>query len=67
MTITLLHQLTQEVITAIKEKQPKLAKEKIATATDYLQSLMDVTTNDAELIELSKYEALIHVLNNKLK
>ena len=67
MTITLLHQLTQEVITAIKEKQPKLAKEKIVTATDYLQSLMDVTTNDAELIELSKYEALIHVLNNKLK
>lgn len=67
MDLTLLHQLTQEIIDAIASKQPLAAQRKITSAHNFLKSMADSTSNDQDLIELSKYEALIKLLNNKLK
>ncbi len=67
LDLTLLHQLTQEIIDAIGSKQPVAAKKKIEIAKRFLNGLADTALTDSELIELSKYEALINLLNNKLK
>lgn len=67
MKISDLHQLTQEIIDAIATKQPLLAKNRIAKIQELIDSLIDSTTNNEELVELSKYQTLITVLNNKLK
>lgn len=67
LDLTLLHQLTQEIIDAIGTKQPLLAKKKIESVTELLNGLTDTTTNPDDLVALSKYEALITLLNNKLK
>ena len=67
MNLSIIHQLTQEIISAIGAKQPLLAQKKIDAATEYLNSLVDVTEDTDELVELSKYEALIKLLKTKLK
>ncbi|WCM42728.1 hypothetical protein MG290_03345 [Flavobacterium sp. CBA20B-1] len=67
MKISDLHQLTQEIIDAIATKQPLLAKNRISKIQELIDSLIDSTTNNEELVELSKYQTLITVLNNKLK
>ncbi|UUV20809.1 hypothetical protein [Paenimyroides aestuarii] len=67
MKLSDLHQLTQEIIDAIATKQPLLAKNRIAKIQELIDSLIDSTTNNEELVELSKYQTLITVLNNKLK
>jgi len=67
LDLTLLHQLTQEIIDAIATKQPAAAKKKIESARRFLEGLTDTASRDEDLIELSKYEALINLLNNKLK
>lgn len=67
MKLTILHQLTQEAIDAIANKQPLLAKKKIDSAQELINDLTDYTTVNEELIELSKYQTLITMLNNKLK
>lgn len=67
MDLSIIHQLTQEVINALNNKQPLVAQQKIDAATEYLNSLIDGTTEANELVELSKYEALIKLLKTKLK
>lgn len=67
MNLQTLHQQTQEVISAIANKQPMLAKEKLLIATDLLNKLKDHATINEQLIELTKYETLLTLLQNKLK
>lgn len=67
MNISDLHKLTQEIIDAIANKQPLLAKTNIAKTQELIDQLTDSTTNNEELVELSKYQTLITLLNNKLK
>lgn len=62
-----LHKLTQEIINAIANKQPLLAKTNIAKTQELINQLTDNTTDNEELVELSKYQTLITLLNNKLK
>ena len=62
-----LHKLTQEIINAIANKQPLLAKTNIAKTQELINQLTDSTTNNDELVELSKYQTLVTLLNNKLK
>lgn len=67
MNLQTLHQQTQEIISAIANKQPLRAKENLLKATYLLNKLIDHTTNNEHLIELSKYETLLTMLQNKLK
>ncbi len=67
MKISDLHQLTQSIIDAIANKQPLLAKTNIAKTQELIDQLTDRSTNNDELVELSKYQTLLTVLNNKLK
>ena len=67
MNISDLHKLTQEIIDAIANKQPLLAKTNIAKTQELIDQLTDSTTNNEELVELSKYQTLVTLLNNKLK
>ncbi len=67
MNIADLHKLTQEIINAIAYKQPLLAKTNIAKTQELIDQLTDSTTNNDELVELSKYQTLVTLLNNKLK
>lgn len=67
MNIAELHQLTQEIINAIANKQPLLAMTNIAKTQELIDQLTDNTTDYEELVELSKYQTLITLLNNKLK
>lgn len=67
MNLTVLHQLTQEIIDAIGNKQPMLAKKRIEEAKKILADLTDHCTVNDGLVELSKYETLIDMLQNKLK
>ena len=67
MNIADLHKLTQEIINAIANKQPLLAKTNIAKTQELIDKLTDSTTNNDELVELSKYQTLVTLLNNKLK
>ena len=67
MNIADLHKLTQEIINAIANKQPLLAKTNIAKTQELIDQLTDSTTNNDELVELSKYQTLVTLLNNKLK
>ncbi|MEG1265640.1 MAG: hypothetical protein RSE19_04125 [Myroides sp.] len=67
MNISDLHKLTQEIIDAIANKQPLLAKTNIAKTQELIDQLTDNTTDNEELVELSKYQTLITLLNNKLK
>lgn len=67
MNSTVLHQLTQEIIDAIGNKQPLLAKKRIDEAEQLLNQLVDFCNNNDELVELSKYQTLISLLQNKLK
>ena len=62
-----LHKLTQEIINAIANKQPLLAKTNIAKTQELIDQLTDSTTDNDELVELSKYQTLVTLLNNKLK
>jgi len=67
LNIADLHKLTQEIIDAIANKQPLLAKTNIAKTQELIDQLTDNTTDNEELVELSKYQTLITLLNNKLK
>ncbi|MEG0916262.1 MAG: hypothetical protein RSF68_04535 [Myroides sp.] len=67
MNISDLHKLTQEIIDAIANKQPLLAKTNIAKTQELIDQLTDSTTDNEELVELSKYQTLVTLLNNKLK
>ena len=67
MNISDLHKLTQEIITAIVNKKPLLAKTNIAKTQELIDQLTDRSTNNDELVELSKYQTLVTLLNNKLK
>lgn len=62
-----LHQLTQDIIDAIATKQPLLAKTRIAKTQELINLLTDSTADNEELVELSKYQTLVTLLNNKLK
>lgn len=67
MNISDLHKLTQEIIDAIANKQPLLAKTNIAKTQELIDQLTDSTTDNEELVELSKYQTVVTLLNNKLK
>jgi len=67
LNISVLHKLTQEIIDAIANKQPLLAKTNIAKTQELIDQLTDSTTDNEELVELSKYQTLLTLLNNKLK
>jgi len=67
LNISDLHKLTQEIIDAIANKQPLLAKTNIAKTQELIDQLTDSTTDNEELVELSKYQTLVTLLNNKLK
>lgn len=67
MNISDLHKLTQEIIDAIANKQPLLAKTNIAKTQELIDQLTDSTTDNGKLVELSKYQTLVTLLNNKLK
>jgi len=67
LDLAILHQLVQEAIDAVGTKQPAKAKKKIESASELLNQMMDKTLSDSMLVSLSKYEALLKVLHNKLK
>lgn len=67
MNLPQLHQLTQEIIDAIASQQNLVAKSNIDKAQELINLLTDNATTNENLVELSKYQTLITMLNNKLK
>lgn len=57
---------TQEIIDAIALKKHNLAEEKIIKLSEKINDLIDNTTNEDFLREISKYQILLEHLKNKL-
>ncbi|MBS7786916.1 hypothetical protein KIH23_06375 [Flavobacterium sp. CYK-55] len=60
------HQQVQEVIDLIGHKNNTLAQIKINNTRELLDALIDFTTDDADLIEISKYQILINQLEKSI-
>jgi hypothetical protein len=57
---------TQDVIDLIATKQYQQAIEKLADAGDLLDELIDHADDDADLVELSKYQVLLNQMQRKI-
>ena len=56
----------QEIIDDLASKKHDLAKEKITNLSDKIADLIDNTTNEDFLREISKYQVLLEHLKSKL-
>jgi hypothetical protein len=61
-----LHQQVQEVIDLIGRKNYTQAQIKINNTRELIDALLDFTTEDADLIEISKYQILINQLEKSI-
>jgi hypothetical protein len=61
------HQQVQEVIDLIGRKNYNQAQIKINNTRELMDALLDFTTEDADLIEISKYQILLKQLSEKIK
>lgn len=65
-TLANLHTAIQEVIDAIASKEFRTASLKLEKVNRAIETLLDTTSDDAFLVELSKYQMLADHLLNKL-
>ena len=56
----------QDIIDLITERDYKTANNKLIEAGDYLDELLDFSEDDADLIEISKYQVLLNQLQLKV-
>ena len=56
----------QAVIDNIASKEFRTANTKLEAVNNELDTLLDCTTDDAMLLEISKYQMLAEYLNNKI-
>ncbi len=56
----------QEIIDLIANKQFTDANYKLLDAGEYLDELLDHSDDDADLIEISKYQVLLNQLQQKI-
>ena len=56
----------QDIIDLIAERDYKNANNKLIEAGDYLDELLDFSEDDADLIEISKYQVLLNQLQLKV-
>jgi hypothetical protein len=61
-----LHQQVQEVIDLIGRKNYTQAQIKINNTRELMDALLDFTTEDADLIEISKYQILTTQLEKSI-
>ena len=57
---------TQQIIDLIAAKQYQEAIEKHSDASEFLDELIDHAGDDADLVELSKYQVLLNHLQQKI-
>ena len=58
---------TQEIIDLIASKNLSDANSKLADVSELLDELFDFSDNDADLVEISRYQLLINQLHLKIK
>lgn len=56
----------QEIIDLMALKKFKEANEKLIDASDFLDDLLDLSEEDEDLIEISKYQVLLNQLQQKI-
>ncbi len=61
-----LKQQTQEIIDLIVLKNYSEANFKLAEVSELLDELFDFTDDDADLIEISRYQVLLNQLHQKI-
>lgn len=61
-----LHKEVQNIIDAMAVKEYKTANNKLVIITEIVEELIDTTTDDALLIEFSKYQIVLQHLQKKL-
>ena len=61
-----IHSEIQEIIDSIAKKEYKTANSKIELVNNKLNDLLDTSTDDEFLREISKYLVLVEHLQNKL-
>ena len=61
-----LKQQTQEIIDLIASKNLSEANFKLAEVSELLDELFDFSDDDADLIEISKYQVLLNQLHQKI-
>ncbi|OCB71138.1 hypothetical protein [Flavobacterium crassostreae] len=65
-TYALLKQNVQEIIDFIAAKNAIDAKNKLVVVSEQLDDLLDFSEDDADLIEISKYQVLLNQLQQKI-
>ncbi|MGO4822236.1 MULTISPECIES: hypothetical protein [unclassified Flavobacterium] len=62
----LLKQNVQEIIDLIAEKNAKEANNKLVEVSEQLDDFLDFSDDDADLIEISKYQVLLNQLQQRI-
>ena len=57
---------TQAIIDLIASKNNKEANDRLIEASELLDELFDYSDDDADLIEISRYQVLLNQLNKKI-
>ncbi len=57
----------QEVIDLIAQKNVSLASEKLLNVNELLDDLIDLSDNDDDLVEISRYQVLLNHLQQKIE
>jgi hypothetical protein len=61
-----LNKNVQEIIDFIANKNAKEANNKLVEVSDQLDDFLDFSDEDADLIEISKYQVLLNQLQQKI-
>jgi hypothetical protein len=61
-----LKQNVQEIIDLIAEKKAKEANNKLVEVSEQLDDFLDFSDDDADLIEISKYQVLLNQLQQRI-
>jgi hypothetical protein len=56
----------QEIIDLIAAKQNKEANNKLVEVSDLLDELLDLSADDEDLMEISRYQVLLNQLHQKI-
>ena len=64
---TALHKKIQELIDAIAHQNNNDAFLKIAEAEELIDSLLDFSDTDSDIVEISKYQILLKQLSQKIQ
>ncbi len=57
---------TQEIIDLIGLKKPQEANNKLADVSELLDEMFDFSDDDADLVEISRYQVLLNQLHQKI-